>query len=90
VFAALSHWRLASGIEVDFIVGQMVVAIEAKATGRITSDHLAGLRHLRQDHPRVRRVVVCLEPRRRVTEDGIEILPVNAFVGELASLFSAA
>ena len=56
----LSYWRLASGIEVDFIVGQMEVAIEAKATARITSDHLKGLRHLRADHPRARRVVVCL------------------------------
>ena len=36
-FAELSYWRLASGIEVDFIVGQMNVAIEAKATARITS-----------------------------------------------------
>jgi predicted AAA+ superfamily ATPase len=31
-FAALSYWRLASGIEVDFIVNDMEVAIEAKAT----------------------------------------------------------
>jgi hypothetical protein len=66
----------------------MKVAIEAKATARITSDHLQGLRHLRQDHPRVRRVVVCLEPRRRTTDDGIEILPVSAFVGELGGFLS--
>ena len=89
-FVDLSHWRLASGIEVDFIVGQMAVAIEAKATGRITADHLSGLRHLRQDHPRVRRVVVCMEPRRRVTDDGIEILPVHAFISELENLFDTA
>ena len=48
----LSYWRLASGIEVDFIVGPMRVAIEAKATARVTADHLKGLRHLREDHPR--------------------------------------
>lgn len=88
-FADLAYWRLASGIEVDFIIGDMKVAIEAKATPRVTSDHLKGLRHLRQDHPRARRVVVCLEPRRRTTEDGIEILPVAAFVGELAGFFPA-
>ncbi len=84
----LSYWRLASGIEVDFIVGNMAVAIEAKASTRITADHLRGLRHLRDDHPRVRRVVACLEPRRRTTEDGIEILPVSAFTGELGALLS--
>ncbi len=82
----LSYWRLASGIEVDFVVDDMRVAIEAKASGRITSDHLGGLRQLVVDHPRVRRrVVVCLEPRRRRTPDGIDILPVAAFLDELAA-----
>ena len=82
----LSYWRLASGIEVDFVLGDMAVAIEAKSSSRITSDHLKGLRSLAEDHPRVgRRVVVCREPRKRKTEDGIEILPVPAFVRELWS-----
>jgi predicted AAA+ superfamily ATPase len=85
----LSYWRLASGIEVDFIVGSMRVAIEAKATGRVTADHLKGLRHLHADHPRARRVLVCLEPRRRTTEDGIEILPAPAFVAALGELIPA-
>ena len=66
VDAALSYWRLASGIEVDFVVGDMQVAIEAKSSERITRDHLNGLRALKEDHPRVgRRVVVCREPRAR-------------------------
>ena len=30
--SALSYWRLASGIEVDFVLGDMAVAIEAKST----------------------------------------------------------
>ena len=80
----LAYWRLASGIEVDFIVGDMSVAIEAKATARVTADHLKGLRHLRQDHPGVRALLVCLEPRRRVTDDGIEIMPVAAFIRAVA------
>jgi predicted AAA+ superfamily ATPase len=89
-FAELSHWRLASGIEVDFVVGAMEVAIEAKATSRITSDHLKGLRHLAADHPRVRRLVVSLEPRRRRTDDEIEILPAAMFVQELRRIFVGA
>lgn len=80
----LSYWRLASGIEVDFIVGDMRVAIEAKSSERVTSDHLKGLRTLIDDHPGVaRRVVVCREPRARKTADGIEILPVKTFVRRL-------
>lgn len=85
----LAYWRLASGIEVDFIVGNMTVAIEAKATARMTSDHLKGLRHLHEDHPRARRVVVCLEAKRRRTEDGIEILPAAAFVEDLRALLAS-
>jgi hypothetical protein len=57
----------------------------AKGASGITSGHLKGLRHLAQDHPKARRVVVCLEPKRRRTDDGIEILPVQAFVDDLAA-----
>ena len=82
----LAYWRLAGGIEVDFILGDMEFAVEAKASARITSDHLKGLRALVVDHRRVRRrIVVCLEPRARRTEDGIEILPWRRFVADLWS-----
>jgi hypothetical protein len=84
VDAALSCWRLASGIEVDFVLGDMQVAVEAKSSERITRDHLKGLRSLIEDDPRVgRRIVVCREPRARTTEEGIEILPLSTFVKRL-------
>ena len=80
-FAALSYWRLPSGIEVDFIINDMEVAIEAKSTQKVTSDHLKGLLRAKEDHPRLRRrMVICLEKKLRVTADGIEIVPVNDFV----------
>jgi predicted AAA+ superfamily ATPase len=83
-YAELSYWRLASGIEVDFIIDARV-AIEAKATAKVTTDHLKGLRQLVLDHPETKkRVVVSLEPRRRRTNDGIDILPASAFVRALA------
>ena len=80
----LSYWRLASGVEVDFVLGDMQVALEAKSSARITRDHLRGLRSLVEDHPRGgRRIVVCREPRSRKTDDGIEILPAATFVRQL-------
>ena len=80
----LSYWALAGGTEVDFIVGNMQIAIEAKASSRIASRHLRGLRSLAADHPGVhRRVVVSLEPRALRTDDGIEILPATHFATEL-------
>ena len=80
----LAYWRLPSGIEVDFVVGDMRLAIEAKATARITSSHLKGLRTLAEEHPDTsRRIVVCLEPRPRRTSDGIDILPTIDFAQRL-------
>ncbi len=85
----LTYWRLPSGIEVDFVIGDMRLAVEAKATSTVTRKHLKGLRTLAEEHPSVQRFVVCLEPRPRRTEDGIDILPATDFAhrlwqGELA------
>jgi len=85
-FANISYWRLASGIEVDFVINDMAVAIEAKSSRTISSHHLTGLRQLAIDHPNVeRRIVLCLENRPRRTPDGIEIMPYGDFVQHLWS-----
>ena len=84
VAAELGYWRLAGGTEVDFVVGDGLVAVEAKAGARIANRHLKGLRSFAQDHPEVaRRVLVCLEPRPRRTEDGIDVLPAEDFAARL-------
>ena len=83
-FAELSYWRLASGIEVDFIVNNMEIAIESKATRKISASHLKGLRNLQKDHPDTgKRLVVCLEDKPRITDDHIEILPAQEFAKRL-------
>jgi predicted AAA+ superfamily ATPase len=85
-FASLSYWRLASGIEVDFVVDDMSVAIEAKSTRKVTSHHLNGLRQLAQDQRRVgERLIVCLEPKAYRTPDGIRVLPAREFALALAA-----
>ena len=82
----LSYWRLPSGIEVDFVLGDVRLAVEAKASARIDRNHLKGLRAIAQEYPETgRRVVVCLEPRSRRTDDGIYILPAETFVHRLWS-----
>jgi predicted AAA+ superfamily ATPase len=79
-YAEFYYWRLAGGTEVDFIINDMEIAIEAKAAGKITAHHLKGLRSLLVDHPRIkRRLVVCCEHKRRTTDDGIEIIPAAEF-----------
>lgn len=82
--ATLSYWRLTTGAEVDFIVDDLRAAVEAKATHKVTSDDLKGLRQLRADHPRLGPSwIVSLEPKPRRTEDGITILPANEFIRSL-------
>ncbi len=83
-FATLSYWRLTSGVEVDFVINDMAVAIEAKSSRTISSHHLKGLRQLTIDHPDVkRRIVLCLEDKPRRTADGIEIVPYADFMRRL-------
>lgn len=82
--AEIACWRLASGIEVDFVVNDMETAIEVKGARKATSDHLKGLRALRQDHPEVGRLLlVCLEEHPWRTDDGIDVLPVRDFLRRL-------
>ena len=83
-YADISYWRLASGIEVDFVIDDFSVAIEAKSTRKIKFDHLKGLRRLKEQigvsNPRI---IICLEPFRRMTDDGILILPYQEFINDL-------
>jgi len=83
-YADISYWRLASGIEVDFIIDDFSIAIEAKSTQKIKSDHLKGLRRLKENiDPNTMRLLICLEPFRRITDDGILILPYHEFINDL-------
>lgn len=79
----VSYWRTASGIEVDFILGNAEVAVEVKATDKPAADHLKGLRAWREEHPESRCILVCRAPRGRRTDDGIEIIPWREFLKRL-------
>jgi uncharacterized protein len=79
----LAYWRLASGVEVDFIIDEMQVAIEAKATRSAHADHVRGLRALAEDQKVGRRILVSLDLKPRRTDDGIDILPARDFVARL-------
>lgn len=82
---SLSYWKLAdSGREVDFIINDCEVAIEAKAVMKVRPDHLKGLRELIRDHPSVgKRLLVSLEKSARLTDDQILILPYRDFLESL-------
>lgn len=79
----IAYWRTASGLEVDFIVGDGDLAIEVKSTEQPVGDHLKGLRAWKEEHPESRAVLVSRAPRARKSEDGIEILPWPIFLERL-------
>lgn len=72
----------ASLTEVDFLVrrGKKLVAIEVKASPRFSEKAVRGLRAISELRGLVRRLVVYTGDRVLKTEDGIDILPVAAFV----------
>jgi len=87
LFDGWYHWSPAGALrtEVDFLVerGGEYVALEVKATPRISASELKGLRAIAELGHLRRRLLVFLGPRRLKTEDGIEILPLRAFLDEL-------
>ena len=84
VDAKLAFWRLASGVEVDFLLDDLSVAIEAKSSENISNQHLRGLRSIAVEYPEIsQRIVVCRERRARLTDDGILILPAERFIERL-------
>ena len=78
----LTYWRSLSQLEVDFVIGDET-AIEVKAKESVTDADLRGLRALSEDLHLERRVVVSRERRRRKTDDGIDLLPLEEFFHEL-------
>jgi predicted AAA+ superfamily ATPase len=79
----LAFWRTASGQEVDFVLGEMDVAVEVKGSRRVHDGDLRGLRTLAEEGRVRRRVVVCLEERPRRLADRIEVLPWREFLERL-------
>lgn len=80
-----------SGVEVDFLLrrGGELVALEVRAGHKVFEADLKGLRAIAELGGVRRRLVVARTERRQRTADGIELLPVAAFLAELeaSSLF---
>lgn len=81
----IRFWRTSSGFEVDFILGDMDVAIEIKGSHRVHSSHIKGLKALLEEHKVKRSVVVSLEKQPRNLESSIEIVPWQVFLEALWS-----
>ncbi len=81
----IRYWRTSTGFEVDFILGDMDVAIEVKGSPRIHSTHTRGLRALLEEHTVKRALVVSLDKEPRKLTTAIQVLPWQRFVETLWS-----
>jgi len=78
------YWASGGGsaVEVDFLLrrGEMLVALEVKAAGKFSESALRGLRAVAELGGLKRRILVYLGNRRLETADGIQVLPLGAFL----------
>lgn len=76
----IRFWRTSTGFEVDFILGDMEVAIEIKGTQKIHSGHTKSLRALLEEYSVRRAFVVSMEKQSRKLDNSIEVLPWETFL----------
>jgi predicted AAA+ superfamily ATPase len=82
----LRYWRTSTGLEVDFVLNDMEVAIEVKASARVADAALKPLTALADDTRVRRRILVSLERQPRDVADRhgrITLLPIREFLQEL-------
>ena len=81
----IRYWRTSSGFEVDFILGNMNVAIEVKGSEKIHSGHTKGLKALLEERTIDMAIIVSLEKQPRKLDPSIEVLPWRVFLETLWS-----
>lgn len=86
---SLSYLQTTDGLEIDLIVeraASVSFLVEIKSGRSVGLDDLSALRRMHRDFPAARRLVLCQEPVRRTTDDGIEIFPwaegIDVLAGE--------
>jgi len=78
----INYWRSASGIEVDFILGNQI-AVEVKTTTMIDSHHTKNIRALMEEGMLKSYYVVSFDQKKRITNENISIIPWQDFIDEL-------
>ena len=81
----ISYWRTSTGYEVDFILGDMELAIEVKGAQRVHSGHLRGVKALLEEHKVRKAILVSLDKSPRKIDPAIEVLPWQHFLDALWS-----
>ena len=78
----IRYWRTSTGIEIDFILNDMITAIEVKGSKRIHSLHFKPFRIFHESHKPKYNIIVSLETEPRKVGN-IQILPWRVFLDRL-------
>jgi predicted AAA+ superfamily ATPase len=79
----IKYWRTKSGLEVDFIIGDVDLAIEVKSSSNVDSSSLKGMYAFIEEAKPKRSLVVCNEKEKRIS-NSIEFYPWRDFLDELS------
>ena len=75
----LSFWRTQTGVEVDAVIGDALVAIEIKSVEDVQNKHLKGLKSFGDDYPECRKIIVSLDKITRIIDD-VEAIYIRDFL----------
>lgn len=75
----LSFWRTQTGVEVDVVIGDALVAIEIKSVEDVQNKHLKGLKSFGDDYPECRKIIVSLDKITRIIDD-VEAIYIRDFL----------
>ena len=78
----LSYWHAVTGQEVDFIIKDRV-AVEIKATKRVSPRDFKGLKALMEEGLMEKYILVCREEYPQLLDNGILVLPYKDFLDQL-------
>jgi predicted AAA+ superfamily ATPase len=81
----IRYWRTSTGQEVDFILGDMEVAIEVKGARRVHEGDGRGLAALREEQRVRRSLIVALEDEPRNMDASVMVMPWRHFLESLWS-----
>lgn len=81
----ICYWRTSTGMEVDFVLGELDVAIEVKGARRVHEGELRGLLALMNEHKVRHSLIVSLEKEPRQIHPSIEVVPWQHFLERLWS-----
>ena len=81
----LAYWRTSTGLEVDFIINKMEVAIEIKASRRVHETDAQALKLLQQENTVKKSIIVSFEPEKKIILNNIICLHWSQFLNQMWS-----